>query len=135
MTKTLHVTMQNSKILHLGNCRVFVLEQQVPSKIKLIKISNPFIDDVIISTLALIMLFLCIYVIYSSLFLLRLASEGIHSILPSPWCSQRLGLRGQTWGSISLSDVIFLLEMKYDVVTHLLYTEMLQEHHSKGMSF
>ncbi|MEQ2257912.1 hypothetical protein XENORESO_010092, partial [Xenotaenia resolanae] len=64
----------------------------------------------------------------------RLASEGVHSILPSAWCNRRLGLRGQTWGSISLSDVLFLVEGKYDVVTHLLYTEMLQEHHSKGMS-
>ncbi|XP_016523662.1 uncharacterized protein LOC107835563 [Poecilia formosa] len=63
----------------------------------------------------------------------RLASEGISSILPSPLCSHRLGLRGQTWGSVSLSDVILLVEVKYDVVTHLLYTEMLQEHYTQSV--
>ncbi|KAK5606599.1 hypothetical protein CRENBAI_018138 [Crenichthys baileyi] len=63
----------------------------------------------------------------------RLASEGVHSILPSAWCNRRLGLSGQTWGSISLSDVLFLVEGKYDVVTHLLYTEMLQEHHTPSV--
>ncbi|XP_008410671.1 uncharacterized protein LOC103466681 [Poecilia reticulata] len=63
----------------------------------------------------------------------RLASEGVSSILPSPLCSQRLGLRGQAWGSVSLSDVILLVEVKYDVVTHLLYTEMLQEHYTQSV--
>ncbi|XP_015239455.1 PREDICTED: uncharacterized protein LOC107090541 [Cyprinodon variegatus] len=63
----------------------------------------------------------------------RLASEGVHTILPSMWCSRRLGLRGQTWGSISMSDILFLVEWKYDVVTHFLYTEMLQEHHTQSV--
>ncbi|XP_043980615.1 uncharacterized protein LOC122835532 isoform X2 [Gambusia affinis] len=63
----------------------------------------------------------------------RLASEGVSSLLPSPLCNQRLGLKGQTWGSVSLSDVILLVEVKYDVVTHLLYTEMLQEHYTQSV--
>lgn len=64
-------------------------------------------------------------------YLLRLASEGVQSILPSPWQGQSPGARGQAWGCVSLSDVLLLVEVKYDVVTHLLYTEMLQEHYSK----
>lgn len=59
---------------------------------------------------------------------LRLASEGVYSILcqrPAP------GVRGQAWGSVSLPDILLLVEVKYDVVTQLLYKEMLQEHYSK----
>ncbi|KAK9516758.1 hypothetical protein VZT92_024671 [Zoarces viviparus] len=60
----------------------------------------------------------------------RLASESVQSILPSPWQGQSLGVRGEAWGCVSLSDVLLLLEVKFDVVTHLLYTEMLQEHYT-----
>ncbi|KAK5867485.1 hypothetical protein PBY51_011972 [Eleginops maclovinus] len=60
----------------------------------------------------------------------RLASEGVHSILPSPWQGQSIGEWHQAWGCLSLSDVLHLVEVKYDVVTHLLYTEMLQEHYT-----
>ncbi|XP_044050666.1 uncharacterized protein LOC122875507 isoform X2 [Siniperca chuatsi] len=60
----------------------------------------------------------------------RLASEGAQSVLPSPWQGQSLGVRGQAWGCVSLSDVLLLVVVKYDVVTHLLYTEMLQEHYT-----
>ncbi|XP_074489227.1 uncharacterized protein LOC141766337 isoform X2 [Sebastes fasciatus] len=63
----------------------------------------------------------------------RLASDGVQSILPSPWQGQSLGVRGQAWGCVSLSDILLLLEVKYDVVTHLLYTEMLQEHYTLGI--
>lgn len=63
---------------------------------------------------------------------LRLASEGVHSILlPSPWQIQNPGVKGQAWGCVMLSDLLLLMEVKYDVVTHLLHTEMLQEHFSK----
>ncbi|XP_068459169.1 uncharacterized protein [Clinocottus analis] len=62
----------------------------------------------------------------------RLASESVQSILPSPWRGQCVGVRGQAWGCVSLSDVLLLLEVKYDVVTNLLYTEMLQEHYTLG---
>lgn len=62
---------------------------------------------------------------------LRLASESVQSVLPSPWQGQSLCDRGQAWGCVSLSDILLLLEVKYDVVTHLLYTEMLQEHYCK----
>lgn len=41
------------------------------------------------------------------------------------------GFRGQAWGSVGLSDVLLLVDVKYDVVTQLLYKEMLQEHYSK----
>ncbi|XP_029909412.1 uncharacterized protein LOC115360574 [Myripristis murdjan] len=58
----------------------------------------------------------------------RLAAEGLHSIFPSLWQCELV--RGQTWGCVSLSDLLLLVEVKYDVVTHMLYTEMLQEHHS-----
>lgn len=75
-------------------------------------------------TIIMLMMCVCVY-------LLRLASDGVQSILPSPWQGQSLGVRGQAWGCVSLSDILLLLEVKYDVVTHLLYTEMLQEHYSK----
>lgn len=41
------------------------------------------------------------------------------------------GFRGQAWGSVNLSDVLLLVDVKYDVVTQLLYKEMLMEHYSK----
>nr|XP_020469275.1 uncharacterized protein LOC109967785 isoform X2 [Monopterus albus] len=61
----------------------------------------------------------------------RLASEGVQSILPTPWLGRRQGVQGQAWGCVSLADILLLVKVKYDVVTHLLYTEMLHEHHSK----
>lgn len=64
----------------------------------------------------------------------RLASESVQSLLPSPWQGQSLGVKGHAWGCVSLSDVLLLLDVKYDAVTHLLFTEMLQEHYSKGKS-
>lgn len=65
-------------------------------------------------------------------YLFRIASEGIQSMLPpSPWQGQRPGVRGQAWGCISPSDVLLMLDVKYDAVTHLLYAEMLREHHSE----
>ncbi|XP_037306371.2 uncharacterized protein LOC119195510 isoform X2 [Pungitius pungitius] len=60
----------------------------------------------------------------------RLASESVQSLLPSPWQGQSLGVRGHAWGCVSLSDVLLLLDVKYDAVTHLLFTEMLQEHYT-----
>ncbi|XP_029289206.1 uncharacterized protein LOC115009389 [Cottoperca gobio] len=63
----------------------------------------------------------------------RLASESVQSILPSPWQGRSLGVRGQAWGCVSMSDVLLLVEVKYDVVTHLLYTEMLQEHYTPSI--
>lgn len=65
------------------------------------------------------------------MYLLRLASEGVQSILPSTWQGKRLGVKVQAWGCVSLSDVLLMVEVKYDVVTHLLCSEMLQEHYSK----
>lgn len=67
------------------------------------------------------------------LLLLRLASQGVWSILPSTWQNQSQRITGQAWGHVSLSDVLLLVDVKYDVVTQLLYTEMLQEHYSKEM--
>ncbi|XP_034542337.1 uncharacterized protein LOC117814889 isoform X2 [Notolabrus celidotus] len=61
---------------------------------------------------------------------MRLASEGVQSILPCPAQGDNQGCGCQVWGCISLSDVLLSVEVKYDVVTHLLYTEMLQEHHT-----
>nr|XP_040017632.1 uncharacterized protein LOC120808660 [Gasterosteus aculeatus aculeatus] len=60
----------------------------------------------------------------------RLASESVQSLLPSPWQGQSLGVKGHAWGCVSLSDVLLLLDVKYDAVTHLLFTEMLQEHYT-----
>ncbi|CAJ1056774.1 uncharacterized protein LOC117814889 isoform X1 [Xyrichtys novacula] len=59
---------------------------------------------------------------------MRLVSEGVQSILACPMQDESLGVGCQVWGCVSLSDVLLLVEVKYDVVTHLLYTEMLQEH-------
>lgn len=74
---------------------------------------------------------LAVILLLMVLFLLRLASEGVRSILPSKWQGHSQGIRGQAWGCVSLSDILLLVEVKYDVVTQLLYTEMLQEDHSK----
>ncbi|XP_041650616.1 uncharacterized protein LOC121514535 [Cheilinus undulatus] len=60
----------------------------------------------------------------------RLASEGVQSILPSYTPRESLPVRCQAWGCVSLSEIFLLIEVKYDVVTHLLYTEMLQEHYT-----
>ncbi|KAM7414472.1 hypothetical protein PAMA_019341 [Pampus argenteus] len=60
----------------------------------------------------------------------RLVTEDVQSILASPWQGQIPGVRGQAWGYVSLSDVLLLVGVKYDVLTHLLYTEMLQEHYT-----
>lgn len=65
---------------------------------------------------------------WTSVYLLRLASEGVYSII----CQGQVpGVRGQAWGSVSLPDVLLLVDVKYDVVTQLFYKEMLQEHYSK----
>ncbi|XP_034031382.1 uncharacterized protein LOC117514921 [Thalassophryne amazonica] len=60
----------------------------------------------------------------------RLVTEGVQSMLPSTMQGPRLGVRGQAWGCVSLSHVLLLVEIKYDVVTHMLYSEMLQEHYT-----
>lgn len=52
-------------------------------------------------------------------------------MMPSPWQGGRPGVKVHAWGCVSLQDLVPLLEVKYDVVTHLLLTEMLQEHHSE----
>lgn len=65
-------------------------------------------------------------------YLFRIASEGVQSMLPpSQWPGQNPEVRGQAWGCVSLSDVLVMLDVKYDEVTHLLYTEILQQHHSE----
>ncbi|XP_051237928.1 uncharacterized protein LOC127353026 [Dicentrarchus labrax] len=63
----------------------------------------------------------------------RLALEGVQSILQSSRQSQSLGVRSPAWGFVTLSDILLLVEVKYDVVTHLLYTEMLMEHYTPNM--
>lgn len=65
---------------------------------------------------------------WPSVYVLRLASEGLYSIV---YQGQVPGVRGQAWGCVTLPDVLFLVDVKYDVVAQLLYKEMLQEHHSK----
>ncbi|AWP08544.1 Hypothetical protein SMAX5B_010054 [Scophthalmus maximus] len=42
-------------------------------------------------------------------------------------------VKGQAWGCVSLSDVLLLVDVKYDVMTHMLYSEMLQEHHTQSV--
>lgn len=65
---------------------------------------------------------------WTSVYLLRLASQGLYSII----CQGQVpGVRGQAWGSVSLPDVLFLVDVKYDAVAQLLYKEMLQEHYSR----
>lgn len=65
---------------------------------------------------------------WTSAYLLRLASEGVYSTI----CQGQVpGVRGQAWGAVCLPDALLLVDVKYDVVTQLLYKEMLQEHHSK----
>ncbi|CAB1431044.1 unnamed protein product [Pleuronectes platessa] len=64
---------------------------------------------------------------------IRLASEGVQSLLPSPWQAQSLKVKGQAWGWVSLSDVLLLVDEKFDVMSHLLYSEMLQEHHTPSV--
>lgn len=68
------------------------------------------------------------------LFLFRLATQGMQGLSLSPWQGLRIGIKSQAWGCISLSDALLLVDVKYDTVAHLLYREMLQEHHSKFRS-
>uniref|UniRef100_A0AAV2KY95 Uncharacterized protein n=1 Tax=Knipowitschia caucasica TaxID=637954 RepID=A0AAV2KY95_KNICA len=58
----------------------------------------------------------------------RLVEEGLASLLParSPGCP----VRSLSWGLVSLSELLLLVEVKYDVVNSLLYTEMLKEDYS-----
>ncbi|KAB5575221.1 hypothetical protein PHYPO_G00218340 [Pangasianodon hypophthalmus] len=62
---------------------------------------------------------------------LRLDVDGVWSILPSPSLShvtsRRLGLINPT-----KSDVLLLLQYKYDIIKERLYREMLQEEHGVG---
>lgn len=67
----------------------------------------------------------------ATLCVFRLATEGVQSLLASSWQSRSQRVGGHTWGWVSLSDILLLVEVKYDVVSHLLYTEMLQEHHGE----
>ncbi|KAM8861705.1 uncharacterized protein ACB058_008441 [Synchiropus picturatus] len=60
----------------------------------------------------------------------RLASDGVQSILSRACQGSHPGVIGQAWGWVSVSDVLLLVEVKYDAVAHLLYTEMLQEHYT-----
>ncbi|XP_077373122.1 uncharacterized protein LOC144016193 [Festucalex cinctus] len=60
----------------------------------------------------------------------RLATEGVQSMLASPWLVQRAEVRCEAWGSASCSDVLLLNEVKYDVVARSLYADMLRKHHS-----
>ncbi|KAJ8003110.1 hypothetical protein DPEC_G00165970 [Dallia pectoralis] len=59
----------------------------------------------------------------------RLLQEGVCAALPSLRGVQRSGVRCQPLGCVSMSDLLLLVEVKYDAVMHTLYTEMLQEHH------
>ncbi|XP_029008227.1 uncharacterized protein LOC114856729 isoform X2 [Betta splendens] len=60
----------------------------------------------------------------------ELASEGLRTMVPSPWQGGRPGVKVHAWGRVSPPDLVFLVEVKYDVVARLLFTEMLQEHHT-----
>ncbi|MCI4379564.1 hypothetical protein PGIGA_G00229610 [Pangasianodon gigas] len=66
-----------------------------------------------------------------TLSVLRLDVDGVWSILPSPFLShvtsRRLGLINPT-----KSDVLLLLQYKYDIIKERLYREMLQEEHGVG---
>lgn len=60
--------------------------------------------------------------------------EGLQSLLRSPWPGHSLKVKGEAWGYVTLSDVLLLVEVKYDVVSQLLYTEMLKEHYCEEES-
>ncbi|XP_061917885.1 uncharacterized protein LOC133659167 [Entelurus aequoreus] len=60
----------------------------------------------------------------------KLVTEGVRGMLASPGQLRSTGVRGQAWGCMSASDVLLLMDVKYDVVTRLLYADMLQEHHN-----
>ena len=59
----------------------------------------------------------------------RLVTEGVHSIAPRQWRATGLEVRGHALGCLTLADLLSLVEMKYAVVTGLLYTEMLGQHY------
>ncbi|XP_054632096.1 uncharacterized protein LOC129181232 [Dunckerocampus dactyliophorus] len=60
----------------------------------------------------------------------KLVTEGVQSILACPRKRNNTGVRGHAWGCVSVSDILLLMEAKYDVVSRLLYADMLQEHHT-----
>ncbi|XP_057692027.1 uncharacterized protein LOC130915874 [Corythoichthys intestinalis] len=59
----------------------------------------------------------------------RLMTQGVQSLLACPQAVQMQGVRTETWSCVSPSDILLLIEVKYDVVTHLLFDDMLREHH------
>ncbi|XP_052330831.1 uncharacterized protein LOC118401160 isoform X3 [Oncorhynchus keta] len=59
----------------------------------------------------------------------RLVQEGVCGALPSLSGGRGSGVRSQALGCVSLSELLLLVGVKYDAVTHILFTEMLQEHH------
>ncbi|XP_061678194.1 uncharacterized protein LOC133501982 [Syngnathoides biaculeatus] len=62
--------------------------------------------------------------------MIRLATEGVQSILACPCPVQSSGVRGESWGYLSYSDVLLLNEAKYDAAIRSLCPDMLREHHS-----
>jgi len=58
-------------------------------------------------------------------------TEGVHSIGPGPRPSAELEIRGHALGWLTPADLLSLLEVKYDVITGMLYTEMLRQHYGR----
>ncbi|KAJ3596116.1 hypothetical protein NHX12_002525 [Muraenolepis orangiensis] len=56
-------------------------------------------------------------------------TEGVHSIMARQWHTPELEVRGHALGCLTLADLLSLLEVKYEVITGMLYTEMLLQHY------
>ncbi|KAK0138865.1 hypothetical protein N1851_024601 [Merluccius polli] len=59
----------------------------------------------------------------------RLVTEGVHSIAPRRWHATEPEVRSHALGCLTPADLLSLLEVKYDVITRMLYTEMLRQHY------
>ncbi|CAL8263589.1 unnamed protein product [Merluccius merluccius] len=58
-----------------------------------------------------------------------LVTEGVHSIAPRRWHATEPEVRSHALGCLTPADLLSLLEVKYDVITRMLYTEMLRQHY------
>ena len=62
----------------------------------------------------------------------RLVTEGVHSIAPRRCHATEPEVRSHALGCLTPADLLSLLEVKYDVITRMLYTEMLRQHYGRA---
>ncbi|XP_077451479.1 uncharacterized protein LOC144070868 isoform X2 [Stigmatopora argus] len=59
----------------------------------------------------------------------RLMTEGVQNLVGSPGTVPRQGVRIESWGHVTPSDVLLLNQAKYEAVARSLFADMLRDHH------